>query len=211
MKTPAPQAQPVQLEFWFEFASNYSYLSVMRIEAAARELGIDLIWRPFLLGPIFRAQGWNNSPFVLQKAKGDHVWKDMVRQCAKHGLPWVQPSEFPRASVLASRVALAGADRPWMGDFCRAVMTRNFAQDEDINTLESMRTVLQSLALPADQIMAEATSEANQGKLRAQTQAAMDKGVFGAPTFFVGPEMFWGNDRLDDALAWAAALRMPGR
>lgn len=127
MKTLAPEAKPVQLEFWFEFASNYSYLSVMRIEAATCELGIDLIWRPFLLGPIFRSQGWNNSPFVLQKAKGDYVWKDMIRQCAKHGLPWAQPSVFPRASVLPSRVALAGADQPWMGDFCRAVMTRNFA------------------------------------------------------------------------------------
>lgn len=207
MKTTAPKAQSVQLEFWFEFASNYSYLSVMRIEAATRELGINLVWRPFLLGPIFRSQGWSNSPFVLQKAKGDYVWKDMVRQCAKHGLPWMQPSVFPRASVLPSRVALLGADQPWMGDFCRAVMTRNFAKDEDINAPESVRAILQSLGLPADQIMADAVSEANQGQLRAQTQAAMDKGVFGAPTFFVGQEMFWGNDRLDDALTWCATLR----
>jgi 2-hydroxychromene-2-carboxylate isomerase len=207
MNTQALQAQPVQLEFWFEFASNYSYLSVMRIEAATRKLGISLIWRPFLLGPIFRSQGWNNSPFVLQKAKGDYVWKDMVRQCAKHDLPWVQPSVFPRPSVLPSRVALASADQPWMGDFCRAVMVRNFAHDDDINTPESVHAILQSLGLPADQIMADAVSEENQGKLRAQTQAAMDKGVFGAPTFFVGPEMFWGNDRLEDALAWCATLR----
>lgn len=207
MTTPASHPKPVQLAFWFDFASNHSYLSVMRIEEATRKLGIDLVWRPFLLGPILRSQGWNNSPFVLQKAKGDYVWQDMVRQCAKHGLPWVRPSVFPRPSVLPSRVALLGADQPWMGDFCRAVMTRNFANDEDIDSPESVRAVLNDLGLPADQIMADALSEANQDKLRAQTQAAMDQGVFGAPTFFVGPEMFWGDDRLDDALAWCAALR----
>lgn len=204
--SPRPK-KSVPLEFWFEFASNYSYLSVMRIEEATRNLDVDIVWRPFLLGPIFRSQGWSNSPFVLQKAKGAYVWKDMVRQCAKHGLTWVQPSVFPRASVLPSRVALMGADQPWMGDFCRAVMTRNFAKDEDIDTPESVRAILHSLNLPVEQIMADALSEANQGKLRAQTQAAIDKGVFGAPTFFVGQEMFWGDDRLDDALGWCATPR----
>lgn len=207
MKSTARQTEPMQLEFWFDFASNYSYLSMMRIEAATRQLGIGLVWRPFLLGPIFRSQGLDNSPFVLQKAKGAYVWKDMVRQCAKHGLPWTQPSVFPRPSVLPARVAVLGADQPWVGDFCREVMTRNFARDEDINATESVRATLQSLGLPADQIMADAVCESNQGKLRAQTQAAMDKGVFGAPTFFVGSDMFWGDDRLDDALAWCAALR----
>ena len=207
VRSPSAQPNPVQLEFWFELASNYSYLSVMRIEEATRQMGVDLIWRPFLLGPIFRAQGWNNSPFVIQKAKGDYVWRDMVRQCAKHGLPWVQPSVFPRPSVLPSRVALLGADQPWVGDFCRAVMTRNFAHDEDINDPASVRTILKNLGLPADQVMTDAVSEANQGKLRTQTQAAMNKGVFGAPTFFVGQEMFWGNDRLDDALAWCGSVR----
>lgn len=88
-------SNPKAIEFWFELASNYSYLSVMRIEAAAARLGVDLRWRPFLLGPIFRSLGWNNSPFVLQKAKGDYVWQDMARECEKYGLPWTRP-ESPR-------------------------------------------------------------------------------------------------------------------
>ncbi len=204
MTTTTLPSKPARIEFWFDFASNYSYLSAMRIEEATRRLGIELAWRPFLLGPIFSAQGWSNSPFVLQKAKGDHVWRDMARQCAKHGLPWRRPSVFPRASVLPARIALLGSEQAWIGDFCRAVMTRNFALDEDINDPESVHAVLHGLGLPADQVIAEALSEAHQGRLRAQTQAAMDRGVFGAPTFFVGHEMFWGNDRLDDALAWCA-------
>lgn len=209
MSAPTTNHTPGQLEFWFEFASNYSYLSVMRIEDAARAMGIGIIWRPFLLGPIFRSLGWNTSPFVLQKAKGDYVWKDMARQCAKYGLPWTRPSEFPRASVLALRVALTGVDKPWIGEYCRAVMTRNFSKDGEINTSDAVTAILRSLGLPADRIIQEALSDTNKSKLREQTQAAVDRGVFGAPTFFVGHEMFWGNDRLEDALALCAARRAP--
>ena len=88
------------IEFWFEFGSNYSYLSVMRIENAAREKAVPIIWKPFLLGPIFRAMGMANSPFVLQKEKGAYVWRDMERQCRKYGLQWRQPSTFPRLGVV---------------------------------------------------------------------------------------------------------------
>ena len=210
----SPQATApahAQVEFWFEFASNYSYLSVMRIEEAAKQVGVRIVWKPFLLGPVFRAQGWDNSPFVLQKAKGDYVWKDMARQCAKHGLPWRQPSEFPRPSVLPLRVALLGADQPWMGAYCRAIMSLNFEQDQAIDSREAVASVLAQLNLPHEALIDEALSESHKGSLRAQTQAAMDKGGFGAPTFFVGPEMFWGNDRLDDALAWCASVQGHGQ
>ncbi|KQY88233.1 2-hydroxychromene-2-carboxylate isomerase [Pelomonas sp. Root1444] len=189
------------MEFWFEFASNYSYLSVMRIEAAADRLGVKIHWRPFLLGPIFRSLGWSNSPFVLQKAKGDYVWQDMARECEKYRLPWTRPSTFPRASVLSLRVALVGAQQDWMGAYCRRVMSLNFAQDSEIDSRDVLAEVLTQLGLPAHAILDEAVSDANKLRLRQQTEAAANRGVFGAPTFFVGDEMFWGNDRLDDALA----------
>lgn len=193
-------SKPKAIEFWFEFASNYSYLSVMRIEAAAARLGVDLRWRPFLLGPIFRNQGWNNSPFVLQKAKGDYVWQDMARECEKYGLPWTRPSTFPRPSLLAMRVALVGAGQGWMGAYCRRVMTLNFVEDSEIDSREVLAEVLTQLGLPAHAILDEAESDANKLRLRHQTEAAASRGVFGAPMFFVGDEMFWGNDRLEDAL-----------
>lgn len=193
-------ANPKAIEFWFEFASNYSYLSVMRIEAAAARLGVDLRWRPFLLGPIFRSLGWNNSPFVLQKAKGDYVWQDMARECEKYGLPWTRPSTFPRPSLLAMRVALVGAGQGWMGAYCRRVMTLNFVEDSEIDSREVLAEVLTQLGLPAHAILDEAVSDANKLRLRHQTEAAASRGVFGAPMFFVGDEMFWGNDRLEDAL-----------
>jgi 2-hydroxychromene-2-carboxylate isomerase len=200
---PTTKASP-EIEFWFEFGSIYSYPSVMRIEAEARRHGIRPIWRPFLLGPIFQALGLQNSPFVLQEEKGAYAWKDMERQCRKYGLRWVRPSVFPRLGVLPSRIALLGADEPWIGTFCGRVMELNFVLDQDINQPEPMARILTDLGLPASRLLGEAQSEATKVRFREQTDQARAKGIFGAPTFFIGTEMFWGNDRLEDALLFAS-------
>jgi 2-hydroxychromene-2-carboxylate isomerase len=199
MSAPAPE-----IEFWFEFGSNYSYLSVMRIKDAARRHGVRIVWKPFLLGPVFRALGFETSPFLLQKEKGAYVWQDMARQCRKYGLAWVQPSVFPRLGVLPLRIALLGAEAPWIEPFCRRVMELNFALDGDINQPEPLAAILTELGLPAADLMAQAQAEPTKARLRQQTEEARARGIFGAPTFFVGTEMFWGNDRLDDALVLAA-------
>ncbi|MDE0853713.1 MAG: 2-hydroxychromene-2-carboxylate isomerase [Nevskia sp.] len=206
MSTGTPQAGGggPEIEFWFEFGSNYSYLSAMRIEDAAARRGVRVLWRPFLLGPIFKSLGWDTSPFALQPAKGAYVWQDMQRQCHKYGLPWTRPSTFPRMALLPMRVALLGAEQPWMADYCRMMMMLNFAEDQDIDAPDQVGGVLRELGLPAAQLIAQAQTEANKLRLRQQTESARARGVFGAPTFFVGAEMYWGNDRLDDALARAA-------
>jgi len=193
------------IEVWFDFASHYSYLAVMRVEDAALALGVTVRWKPVLLGPIFRSLGWQSSPFVEQKAKGEYAWRDIERQCRKHGLELSRPSVFPRPSLTPLRVALAGADEPWIGDFCREVMRMNFARDLDIDSVHAMSGALGRLGLPVQPIIARALSEENKLALRRQTEEARQRGLFGAPTFFVGDEMFWGNDRLDDALAHAVA------
>jgi 2-hydroxychromene-2-carboxylate isomerase len=196
----APDTPTREVEFWFDFGSNYSYLSVMRIEAEAAARGVSIRWRPFLLGPIFRALGFDNSPFVLQKEKGAYVWKDMERQCRKYGIALTRPSVFPRAALLATRVALLGAERDWIAAYCREIMRQNFVHDRDIGSTEVVSEALMKLGLPAQQVIADAQTDANKLRLRQQTEAAAAKGVFGAPTFFAGDEMFWGNDRLEDAL-----------
>jgi 2-hydroxychromene-2-carboxylate isomerase len=193
-----------EIEFWFEFGSNYSYLSVMRIEEEARKRSVRIVWKPFLLGPIFRSLGMATSPFVLQKEKGAYVWRDMMRQCRKYGVPWTQPSVFPRLGVLPLRVALLGAEEPWIGTFCRRVMLLNFARDQDINQPEAIGPILGELGLPAAEILDGAQTELTKMRLRAQTEEARVRGVFGAPTFFAGREMFWGNDRLEDVLLFAS-------
>jgi 2-hydroxychromene-2-carboxylate isomerase len=195
---------PPEIEFWFEFGSNYSYLSAMRIEDAARRRGVSIAWKPFLLGPIFHTLGFETSPFLLQKEKGAYVWQDMVRQCRKYGLRWRKPSTFPRLSVLPARVALLGAEQPWIGPFCREVMELNFVHDEDINKGDGLAPILTALDLPAAEILEQAQTDPAKARLREQTDEARRRRIFGAPTFFVGTEMFWGNDRLDDALVFAS-------
>ena len=204
MTNSATSRRLPEIEFWFEFASNYSYLSVMRIEDAARQSGVRIVWKPFLLGPIFRALGMETSPFLTQKEKGAHMWQDMVRLCRKYGLRWTKPSTFPRLSVLPARVALLGAKEPWIGAFCRQVMELNFVHDEDINKTDQLAPILTELNLPAAEILEQAQSDSMKARLREQTDEARHRGIFGAPTFFVGTEMFWGNDRLDDAMLLAA-------
>lgn len=192
-------AKPV--EFWFEFASTYSYLAAERIEKLAA--GVPVLWRPFLLGPIFQSQGWNNSPFNIYPVKGSYMWRDMERLCADYGLELKRPSAFPRNGLLAARIAVAHADQPWIPDFVRAVYRANFAQDREISDPAVVTDVLRGLQLDPAPILAAAGSDANKAALKTQTERAIKLGLFGAPSFTVGEELFWGNDRLEQALAFA--------
>ena len=191
------------MQFWFDFASTYSYPAALRVEALARQQGIPLEWKAFLLGPIFQTQGWNDSPFNLFPVQGRYMWRDLERICADLELPFRQPSQFPRNSVLAARVACRFAAEPWLPDFVRAVFRANFADDRDISQPAVLERCLADLDLPGVALLQEAWSPAHKALLRAQTEQAVALGIFGAPTFLVGDELFWGNDRLDRALTWA--------
>lgn len=190
-----------RLDFWYDFASTYSYLAAFSVEDAAARAGATVEWHPFLLGPIFAAQGWRDSPFNLYPAKGAYMWRDMERLCERHGLPWKRPSAFPRHSVAAARVtlALAPEDR---AAFTRAVYAANFAQDRDISDARVLGELLESIGQPTAEVLAQSGSTDVKDALRAQTAQAQAMGIFGAPTFTVGEEVFWGQDRLEDALAF---------
>ena len=191
-----------RFEFWFDFASTYSYLSVYRIENLAQQSGIDIDWKPFLLGPFFNSQGWDTSPFNIYKAKGDYMWRDIERNCEKFGIPFTKPSEFPRNGLLASRVAIAFDSENWVPKFTRLLFRANFVDDKNISDKEVITSILRSLDLDAHTILQQATTQENKDKLRERTELATEKGIFGAPTFVIGDEMFWGNDRLEDAFSW---------
>ncbi|HEX4446650.1 MAG TPA: 2-hydroxychromene-2-carboxylate isomerase [Polyangiaceae bacterium] len=195
------------LDFWFELASTYSYLAVSRIGPIAADARVEVRWRPFALGPIFAAAGWNSSPFELYPAKGRYMWRDVAREAERLGLPLRRPSVFPRNTILAARVAVLGVERPWGRRFVRDVMTANFADDRDIASPAVLDEVLAGLDLDGPAIREEAESPARKAALRAATTEAIELGIFGAPTFMVGGEMFWGNDRLERALEWAQASR----
>ncbi len=191
------------LEFWFEFASTYSYPAAMRVEEACASQGVPLVWRPFLLGPVFASQGLKDSPFNIYPIKGAYMWRDLERLCEAQGIDFKRPSDFPRGSLLAARVACAFDDAPWVGAFIRKVYHANFARDLDVSQPQVIVDLLTDLGQDARAVIDAAQAPANKDVLKALTKEAADRGVFGAPTMTVGEELFWGNDRLDAAIAWA--------
>ncbi len=200
-------AKPV-LDFWFEFASTYSYPAAMRIEPLAKKAEVTVRFRPFLLGPIFQAQGWDSSPFNIYAAKGRHMWRDLERLCADLRLPFQRPQAFPQQSVLAARVALIGLAKRWGKDFCRAVYRAEFSEGRRIDDAAVIADILAGLKVDATPVIEAARSNETRMCLRDQTEEAQRLGIFGAPTFITRDgELFWGNDRLERALKWAKKPR----
>jgi 2-hydroxychromene-2-carboxylate isomerase len=210
---------PSVLDFWFEFASTYSYPAAMRIAPLAREAGVTVRFRPFLLGPVFQAQGWSTSPFNLYVAKGGNMWRDLERLCADLNLSFRRPEPFPQNSLLAARVALIGlgatsgeqssgeqssGEQSWGEQFCRAVFLAEFCEGLQIDDIAVLSDILTRLNVEPEPVLDAARTATNKARLRAQTEEAQRLGIFGAPSFMTADgELFWGNDRLERALAWA--------
>ena len=191
------------IDFWFDFASTYSYPAAMRIGPLAEAAGVRVRFRPFLLGPIFKAQGWATSPFNLYPAKGRHMWRDLERLCADAGLPFRRPEPFPQHSLLPARVALIGLDQGWGEDFCRAVFRAEFGEVRRIDDGAVMADLLAELQIEPEPVLIAAQSDAVKAQLRREPEQAERLGIFGAPSFTTTDgELFWGNDRLEQALRW---------
>lgn len=207
-ETPPETARGApSLEFWFEFASTYSYLSVMRIEDRAAEMGVRVTWRPFLLGPIFAAQGWSTSPFNLQPSKGRYMWRDLERRAARHGLPYApraadDPRPFPQNGLIAARLTQVGLAEGWGVAFAKRVYVGQFAESADISEPGALSRWAAEAGAEGD-ALTRANMAENKDALRGAVERATALGVFGAPAFTVGDELFWGDDRLEDALEWA--------
>jgi len=206
-----------QVEFWFDFGSTYSYPTAMRINELAQPMGINVKWKAFLLGPLFKQQGWNDSPFKLYPAMGRYMWRDLERICLESCVEFVRPTVFPRNGLLAARIACWYQSETWIAEFSRAVFKANFVADLDIaepqiiidilNAInletKSLETIhLETKNLDAELIIAQATTSESKEKLFQQNEQAKSKGIFGAPSLLVGDELFWGNDRLEQALKW---------
>ena len=189
--------------FWFEFASTYSYLSAMRIEEMARKVDVEVIWKPFLLGPIFKAQNWDTSPFNLYPAKGRYMVRDVERIAQTRGLVFRLPKPFPQNGLLAARLALAGLEEGWGQVFIRSVFSLEFAEQQNIAERSTLATALSAAGASENEAFERALSPEIKTKLRGNTEEAQMQGIFGAPSFTTeGGELFWGDDRLEDALLW---------
>jgi len=194
----------VKLQFWFEYASTYSYPAVMRIDKVAAARGVAIEWRPFLLGPLFHAQqGLKDSPFNAVPVKGSYMWRDMERTCEKHGLPFRRPQRFPQNGLMAARITLS-LPQEARGNFAKAVFQANFVHDRDVSDPQILHAAARRAGLDPLEVLAAMTSEPIKQQLKDETQRAADLGIFGAPSFVTEDgELFWGNDRIEDALDWA--------
>ena len=196
---------PATLRFWFEFASPYSWLAAMRIEAEAARRGVTVTWQPFLLGPIFADRGWPTSPFLLYPDKGRYMWRDVERQAAKYGLTLRRPDRspdgiFPQNGLMAARLCLVGLDAGWGEAFARTTFAAAFSEGCDISRHDVLAPLIATQGGDPEAALTAASAPATKTRLRAAVEEARRLHIFGAPSFTVGSELFWGNDRLEDAL-----------
>lgn len=194
----------VEIEFWYEFASPYAYLAAARLGRLVEGTPLRPVWRPLLLGPIFARRPGHSSPFQEPApAEAAYRRRDVERCAMLQGTPLAWPSIYPRSSLLAARVALLGGDEGWIEPFSRAVYHASFVEDRDIAQPQTVGAILDGLGLPADPIVARATQPAHKARLAATVEEAVAKGIFGAPSVVAAGEIFWGNDRLEQAVDWA--------
>lgn len=193
------------MDFWYDFASPYCYLTAMRIDAAAEGAGVRVAWRPLLLGPIL-GRRWPGAPAFQQAppAMARYRRTDVERHCRAYGLALRWPTTYPRGSLIAARVALVAGDEGWGEAFAKAVFSASFAADADIAAEGVVAGIVASLGRPAEETIGRASAPENKRRLSEQVEAAVEAGVFGVPSFVAGGELFWGNDRLEMALAHAS-------
>jgi len=196
------------VEFWYEFASTYSYPAAMRIDGLAEARGVRVDWHPFLLGPIFAQQGWRDSPFNVYPAKGRYMWRDMERICLRLGLPLRRPDPFPQNSLLAARVALA-LDAEKRAAFSRRVYAAEFGEGLPIADRDTIAVLIAEIGLDPEDVLTLAESNANKARLKTETTRAANLGIVGAPCLVTEDgEVFWGNDRLEQGLDWAVTAAL---
>lgn len=194
------------LEFWYEFGSTYTYLTVARLRREAQQRGVDVQWRPFLLMPLMIEQGLTEGPFLPFPRKLAYMWRDLERRAAEHGLPYRRPDHYPPDDVLTSaRVALLGSREGWCATFTESVFEQHWTRGRPIGTEANLREAIESAGRAPDEVLAQARAAEVKAALRAQTEEAQRRGLFGSPSFVVADELFWGDDRLEQALDWARA------
>jgi 2-hydroxychromene-2-carboxylate isomerase len=182
------------IEFFWDPASPYTYLASTQIEAVAARAGAAVVWKPFLLGKVFEATG-NRMPAACP-AKGKHLFQDVQRWAQHYGVPVGFPKVFPVNSVAALRCAIAATAQGKGADYAKAVMKAYWGDGQDISQPEVLAAVAAGLSLDGAALLAQTQDAAVKDVLRANTEEAVKRGAFGAPTFYVGEQMFWGNDRL---------------
>lgn len=195
-----------KIQFWFDFASPYAFIAAKRVQAMASSNQAHFDWQPFLVGVALqtKTKGLSSTQLVTE-AEAHYRKHDVHRTCESLQLPIRWPSNYPRGSMLAGRVAFWARDREWQVPFIHAVYDANFLEDRDITSEECIRSILTDIGVDSTSTIAAATDVGQKQAFRQHVETALEAGIFGVPTFAVRDELFWGNDRLDQALVWATS------
>lgn len=185
------------IDFYFDFSSSYSYIGQHRLRALAEEFGVRIEWQPIALGAIFKSRG--HAPPQPDSLKGRYTWHDVERSAAEWGLPYHWPDPFPFNSILAARAYwfLKEIDEEDAEAWIGAVFDASFGQGRDCSDPAVLAEVAKGLDLDAEEVLQGTARDEVKQKLKTVTDEAMERGVFGAPTFFLDGEMYWGADRID--------------
>ncbi|MGC1358368.1 MAG: 2-hydroxychromene-2-carboxylate isomerase [Xanthobacteraceae bacterium] len=198
------------IDFWFTMGSTYSYLSVMRLAGVERATSIAFGWRPYHL--LLILQEMKHVPFADKPAKMRYMWRDLERRAVMHGLPVNVPAPYPaRQSVMANLVAIIGMREGWGADFVRAAYQRWLQQSEETGSEPNLSSSLREIGQDPARVLELANGPAANEHLLAETEEARQLGIFGSPTFVIGEELFWGDDRLEEAISWYRAAQARGR
>jgi 2-hydroxychromene-2-carboxylate isomerase len=191
------------IDFYFFYGSIHSYLSVMRIDALAQSARVPIRWRPFNLREILIEQ--NNTGFVKNDVKMSYFWRDVERRAARHHIPFAGRAPYPAdPELLALRVGAIAAQEGWCTEFSRAAFHDWFIGRRAPGVGDNSERVLTAIGKPAAEIIARAKGAEGERRVKEATEAARKLGIFGAPTFAIGTEIFWGDDRLEEAIAFAS-------
>ncbi|WP_282048409.1 2-hydroxychromene-2-carboxylate isomerase [Sulfitobacter mediterraneus] len=194
-----------QIDFWYSIGSTYSYLTVMRLPELIRTSGVKFRWRPFNVRHVMIEQ--NNIPFNDKPIKTAYMWRDIQRRADRYGLSPQIPAPYPLPGlVLANQIATLGVEEGWVVDYTRTTYRRWFEGGQPAGEEPNISESLREIGCDPSEVLAAARSERITDKLAQETEEAMKLGVFGSPTFAVGQEVFWGDDRLEDALLWAKEI-----
>ncbi len=195
---------PRSVELYYDFSSPNAYFGAMQLPAIAQKTGATIVYRPFLLGGVFKALGTPPAPGMSNPAKAAHNMRDLERWSKKYGHEVSFPSRFPLNTVKPLRIALSLSGHEKERDFVEAVFTAYWTKDKDISDETVLGAILDGIGLDGQELVGRASDPVVKEQLKQVTAAAAERGVFGTPVFFVGEELFWGKDRLDfveDALA----------
>jgi 2-hydroxychromene-2-carboxylate isomerase len=184
-----------QVEFFFDYGSPFSYLADTQLEALETRTGAKIVYQPMLLGAVFKAT--NNASPVSIPAKGRYMGMELARWAKRYGAPFQMNPHFPINTIRLMRGAIAAQQSGVFAAYHRAIFPAFWAKAMNLGDESVIRETLKGAGLDADAILAASEQQAVKDRLRENTDDAVRRGAFGAPTFFVGEEMFWGNDRLD--------------